>query len=261
MPELFFLIISQEERAKHHRSFFILYPMNVFYTPTIASDHFTLSEEESKHCVRVLRMGAGEELVLVDGRGGFYKAVIENADPKKCSVKIVEEQKEFGKRSHFLHIACAPTKNIERFEWFLEKATEMGIDGITPLICDHSERSSVKNERLEKVIVSAMKQSLKAYLPELNEAVKFTEMIKMDFDGKKFIAHCAEGEKKHLKELIRPGEKILILIGPEGDFSLKEIELALQNGFVQVSLGPSRLRTETAALAACHTVNLMNEQC
>ena len=233
--------------------------MNIFFTPGIGSDDFTLDEEESKHCVRVLRMGVGEELALVDGRGGFYKAVIENADPKKCTVKIIERKNEFGKRDHFLHIACAPTKNIERFEWFLEKVTELGIDEITPLICEHSERTSVKNERLEKVIVSAMKQSLKAYLPKLNGAMKFNELVKVNFEGKKFIAHCAEGEKKHLKELIKPGEKVLILVGPEGDFSQKEIELALQNDFVPVSLGSSRLRTETAAVVACHTVNLINE--
>ena len=233
--------------------------MNLFYTPDISGNEYTLSEEESKHCVRVLRMGIGDKIRLVDGKGGFFTANIVDDNPKKCSVKIIETIKEFSMRDHFLHIACAPTKNIERFEWFLEKTTEIGIDEITPIDCEHSERTVVKSERLNKVLVSAMKQSIKAYLPKLNEIISFPEFVSQKFKGEKFIAHCQDNKKTSLKDLYKKGSDALILIGPEGDFSDNEIKFALENGFKEISLGTSRLRTETAALVACHTVNLLNE--
>lgn len=233
--------------------------MNLFYTPDISSETYTLSEEESKHCIRVLRMREGDTITLVDGKGGYYSAEIVDANPKRCAVEVRDKKMNFGKRDHFLHIACAPTKNIERFEWFLEKATELGIDEITPMDCEHSERTVVKTERLNKVIVSAMKQSVKAYLPKLNEVISFPEFVSQEFAGQKFIAHCAGGDKQKLKDLVKPGEPALVLIGPEGDFSDNEIKFARENGFVEITLGTSRLRTETAALAACHTVNLLNE--
>jgi 16S rRNA (uracil1498-N3)-methyltransferase len=233
--------------------------MNLFYTPDITADTYTLSEEESKHCVRVLRMQAGDLLHLVDGRGGFYSAEVTDPNPKKCVVTVREKQSGFGKRTHYLHIACAPTKNIERFEWFLEKATEIGIDEITPLLCEHSERDHVKTARLNKVLVSAMKQSVKAYLPRLNEMTKLGAFLDSAAAPQKFIAHCGSGEKKKLKDVLEPGKDCLILIGPEGDFSPAETGLALKKGFAPVSLGASRLRTETAALAAVHTAELLNE--
>jgi 16S rRNA (uracil1498-N3)-methyltransferase len=233
--------------------------MNLFYTPDISADTYMLSEEESKHCVRVLRMRRGDELHLVDGRGGYYLAEIADDNVKKCEVQVKEKRTEYGKRDHYLHIACAPTKNIERFEWFLEKATEIGIDEITPIDCEHSERTVVKPERLNKVIISAMKQSIKAYLPKLNEVISFPEFVSQEFAGDKFIAHCVSGKKAKLKDLVRPKGNVLVLIGPEGDFSATEIRFAIENGFTEISLGNSRLRTETAALAACHTVELLNE--
>lgn len=233
--------------------------MNLFFTPDISGSEYLLPEEESKHCVRVLRMKQGEKMILVDGVGGYYEAVIVEADPKKCLVRIMDKKAGYGKRDHYLHIACAPTKNIERFEWFLEKATEMGIDEITPVICEHSERTVVKTERSIKVIISAMKQSVKAYLPKLNEMVKFNELVANVSKGERFIAHCGAGDKTNFKNALKKNEDVMILIGPEGDFSEKEIEFAIKNGFQPVSLGSSRLRTETAAIAVCHAVNFINE--
>ncbi|HKI89115.1 MAG TPA: 16S rRNA (uracil(1498)-N(3))-methyltransferase [Draconibacterium sp.] len=233
--------------------------MQLFYVPTISGAEVVLNETESKHVVRVLRLTEGTTVELVDGKGGFYAAEITDANPKKCKLNITKIEKEFGKKDFRLHMAVAPTKNIDRFEWFLEKATEIGVDEITPLLCDHSERKVIKYDRLEKILVSAMKQSLKAYLPRLNELTPFNDFIAKANHQYKFIAHCYEGKKPHLKDLIAAHSDTLVLIGPEGDFSLEEVELAKTNGFMEVSLGNARLRTETAAVVACHIVNLANE--
>lgn len=233
--------------------------MHIFYTPDISGNTYTLDETESKHCVRVLRLEAGDEITLVDGRGGFYRAEITDPNPKRCAVKVVKSDLNYGQRNFSVHVAIAPTKNIERIEWFLEKATEIGIHRVTPLLCHHSERKEIKHDRLEKVMISAMKQSLKAYLPQLNEMTKFSRFIQQPFEGQKFIAHCDEQYRELLKNAVKPNENYLILIGPEGDFSLEEISMAIDAGFVPVSLGESRLRTETAALVACHTFNLLND--
>lgn len=233
--------------------------MHIFYTPGLSGENYTLDEAESKHCVRVLRLEKGGEIILVDGRGGWFKAVINDPNPKKCVVKVVNESLNFGRRNFRIHIGIAPTKNIDRTEWFLEKATEIGIDRITPLLCQHSERKEIKTDRLEKVAISAMKQSLKAYLPQLDEMTKFNDFIQQSFQGQKFIAHCDEQHRGLLKNVTKPGENYLILIGPEGDFSPEEIEMAIHAGFQPVSLGESRLRTETAGVVACHTFNLLNE--
>lgn len=233
--------------------------MHIFYTPDISGKSYTLDETESKHCVRVLRLEKGDQITLVDGRGGFFTAEIADPNPKRCAVNVVNSELNFGLRNFQVHIAMAPTKNIERMEWFLEKATEIGINRVTPLLCRYSERKEIKNDRLEKVMVSAMKQSLKAYLPQLDELTKFNEFIRQPFEGQKFIAHCEEKHRELLKNAIQSGGNYLILIGPEGDFSTEEIELALNAGFLPVSLGASRLRTETAGVVACHTFNLLNE--
>ena len=233
--------------------------MHIFYTPNLSGKSFVLDEMESKHCVRVLRLAEGDEIVLVDGRGGWFVARIADANPKRCAVAVVDEKLSYGLRNFSIQVAIAPTKNIDRIEWFLEKATEIGITRVTPLLCHHSERKEIKADRLEKVMVSAMKQSLKAYLPQLDEMTKFATLVKQPFNGQKFIAHCEEQHRELLKNVVRPGENYLILIGPEGDFSPEEIQLALDNGFLPVSLGKSRLRTETAGLVACHTFNLLNE--
>lgn len=232
--------------------------MHLFYTPDISIPVYTLSEEESKHAIRVLRLQKGDEVLLVDGRGGKYTAEITDANPKRTTLKISQTEQEFGKRNHFLHLALAPTKNIERLEWFLEKATEMGIDEITPIICDRSERKEVKPERLTKVITAAVKQSLKAYHPQLNEPISFKKLIQQGFEGTPMIAHCMDGEKALIAQTIAPGGRYLIAIGPEGDFSPQEVQLAQEAGFRAISLGTARLRTETAALAACFEINLLN---
>jgi len=233
--------------------------MHIFYTPDISGKTYTLDETESKHCVRVLRLAKGDEITLVDGRGGFFTAEIADPNPKRCAVNVVKSEMNFGLRNFQVHIAIAPTKNIERIEWFLEKATEIGIDQVTPLLCHHSERKEIKNDRLEKVMISGMKQSLKAYLPRLDGMTRFSDFIRLPFSGQKFIAHCEEQHRELLKNLVKSGESYLILIGPEGDFSPDEIEMAIQAGFQPVSLGESRLRTETAGVVACHTFNLLND--
>jgi len=238
--------------------------VHLFYTADLKPDQslFQLSEEESKHAVRVLRLNVGDQVQLVDGVGGFYEAEIADAHPKRTQLRILNYTAEFQKPNYHLHIAVAPTKNIDRIEWFLEKATEIGIQEITPIISEHSERKEVKTERLNKVIVSAMKQSLKAYMPLLNEAISldaFLNKAGADKDLKKAIAHCEEdAEKKYLNQEFERGQRYLILIGPEGDFSPSEIEKAISVGFIPVSLGEARLRTETAALYACTEIALLN---
>lgn len=234
--------------------------MHLFYTPDITPNTaaYFLNEEESKHCVRVLRLSAGDKINLIDGKGNFYTAAITDAHPKHVILQIISVIAEYGKRNHYLHIAIAPTKNIERLEWFLEKATEIGIDEISLIITHHSERKEAKTERLNKIITSAVKQSLKAYHPILHEAISFSKFLDMPFAGQKFIAHCADGEKLNLRNEIALNGHYLILIGPEGDFSGKEIADALQNGYKAITLGTSRLRTETAALEACFEVNFLN---
>lgn len=231
--------------------------MQLFYTPDIALTA-ELPEEEAGHCIRVLRLAEGDEIRLTDGKGYFYRAAIRRAHPKHCEVDILESWPQPALWPFKLHIAVAPTKNMDRMEWFVEKATEIGIDAITCLNCRFSERREIKPARLEKILVSAMKQSLKATLPRLTGMTDFKAFVTQPFEGRKFIAHCEEEEKTPLKHTYRPGENALILIGPEGDFSPEEIALALANGFEPVSLGESRLRTETAALVACHTIHVIN---
>ncbi len=233
--------------------------MQLFYVPNISGAEVILDETESKHAVKVLRLSVGDSVQLIDGKGGFYQAEISDASPKKCKLSIIGLNKEFGKKDFHLHIAIAPTKNIDRFEWFLEKATEIGIDEITPLLTSHSERKIVNPERLEKILVSAMKQSLKAYLPKLNEITAFKELVINSKSQNKYIAYCDDIQKTHLKNAVAGGQNTLILIGPEGDFSPEEVKLAIENGFTVVSLGDSRLRTETAGIVACNIVNLANE--
>ncbi len=233
--------------------------MNLFYTPNISDQFYQLDEIESKHCVRVLRLKEEDIIHLIDGKGSLFKAKIIDAHPKRCTVECVETTREFGKLDYQLHIALAPTKNIDRTEWFLEKCTEIGISEFTPLLCKHSERKVVKHDRLFKVITSAVKQSLKAYHPVLNQLTKFSDLVTANFDGEKYIAHCNKGEKTHLKNLCKAKQNALILIGPEGDFSLDEVQLAKENGFKEISLGKSRLRTETAGVVACNVVSLENQ--
>jgi 16S rRNA (uracil1498-N3)-methyltransferase len=233
--------------------------MQLFYAPDIVPPCHTLPEEESRHCVGVLRMSAGDTLHLTDGRGNLYEAQIVKSDPRRCEVEVTETTHEYGRRPYRLTMAVAPTKNIDRFEWFLEKATEIGVDRIVPLLSQNSERRVLKPERAEKVIVSAAKQSLKAYFPVLEPLTKAKELITCPFEGVKLIAHCREDAVRvPIMEALPPARDALILIGPEGDFTAEEVVLARAHGFTEISLGESRLRTETAALVATTAAYLRN---
>ena len=234
--------------------------MQLFYAPNITPPVYTLEEEESKHCVRVLRLGVGDELFITDGKGNLYKARIIEPHQHHCTVEVVEVFAEYEKLPYSLTMAVAPTKNIDRYEWFLEKATEVGTSRFIPIECDHSERRSIKHEREMRVITSAVKQSLKAYHPSLDELTPLKQVIEAPFEGQKFIAHCDKsfGEKPFMPSVLKKNENILILIGPEGDFSPEEIKFAVANGFQPISLGTQRLRTETAAVAAAIMVATIN---
>ena len=234
--------------------------MQLFYNPDITESNssFTFDKEESKHIVKVLRKSVGDNLRITNGDGWLFDAEIINADIKKCQVNINNSAQQ-PKRKYKLHLAVAPTKMNDRFEWFLEKATEIGIDTITPILCDHSERKVIKRDRFEKILQSAMKQSLQCYLPTINELTSFSSFINTDFEGQRYIAHCEETDRRSLKTELQQNKDITILIGPEGDFSVKEIEMALQQNFIPVTLGNTRLRTETAAIEACHSVAFVNE--
>jgi 16S rRNA (uracil1498-N3)-methyltransferase len=230
--------------------------MNLFYAPELSQElTFTLNHDESHHAVRVLRLAAGESIILVNGRGGWYEATITHPGPKACVVEITKALSGIGKPLYDLHIALAPTKQIDRYEWFLEKATEIGISEITPIICEHSERKEVKTERQMRIVVAAMKQSLTAFHPVINEPVSFKNFMKKSVPGVRAIAHCQAGNKLWLNQLIKKGEPITIMIGPEGDFSNQEIGIAIEGGFQPITMGESRLRTETAGVVACHTVS------
>ncbi|MCR4664143.1 MAG: 16S rRNA (uracil(1498)-N(3))-methyltransferase [Paludibacteraceae bacterium] len=236
--------------------------MYLFYTPDIEHSH-CLGEEESGHCVRVLRYSAGDEILLTDGRGTTYTARITTAHPKHCEFEILKAEKQQKNHPFHLHIAVAPTKNAERVEWMVEKCTEIGADEFTLLNCRYSERKQMRTDRLEKIILSAAKQSLTCFLPKINEMTGFEPFLRditgQKFSGQKFIAHCYESDKHLLRDSIEQGRDVLVLIGPEGDFSEQEVQLALNAGFLPVSLGNSRLRTETAAVVACHAAVLINE--
>ncbi|HMC01793.1 MAG TPA: 16S rRNA (uracil(1498)-N(3))-methyltransferase [Flavobacteriaceae bacterium] len=234
--------------------------MQLFYNSEIneESSQIIFSKEESKHISKVLRKKVGDILNITNGNGWLFEAKIIAIDVKQCSATIISKELQHP-RNYKLHLAVAPTKMNDRYEWFLEKSTEIGIDTITPIICDHSERKVVKMGRLEKILQSAMKQSLNCYLPALNQPIAFKEFVKKDFIDQKFIAHCEDFQRKSLKETLKPQTEVTILIGPEGDFSVKEIEMAIANNFIPVTLGKTRLRTETAAIVACHSVAFSNE--
>jgi 16S rRNA (uracil1498-N3)-methyltransferase len=235
--------------------------MQLFYNPDLSEkdSQFTFDKTESRHIVKSLRKKEGDILYITNGKGTLFTVKIVVANDKRCLVTLIATEQQPNSRNYYLHVAIAPTKNNDRLEWFLEKATEIGIDEITPVICSNSERTTLKIERLQKIIQSAMKQSLKCTLPILNAPIKFTEFINQDFDGNIYIAHCEEQEKKSLVKEIKPNQKTTVLIGPEGDFSPKEIEQALAKKFTPVSLGKTRLRTETAGITAVQTAAFINE--
>ena len=234
--------------------------MQLFYNINIneTTENLSFDKEESKHIIKVLRKKDTDILYVTNGLGFLFKTEITLASDSKCTVKIISFEKSAPSKYH-LHLAVAPTKMNDRLEWFLEKATEIGIHEITPIICDRSERKIINTERFDKIILTAMKQCNQLYLPKLNSAMTFKEFVKLKNEGLQLIAHCEETDKKTLKSVLVPNENITILIGPEGDFTEKEIETALENNYIPVSLGNTRLRTETAAIVACHSVVFVNE--
>jgi len=233
--------------------------MQLFYNATLDTSisQFVFDAEESRHVIKVLRKKEGDILHITNGKGYIFEAEIIDPNSKKCKAQIVSTIKKHPKR-YWFHMVVAPTKSNDRFEWFLEKATEIGVSEITPIICNRSERKTVKQERIQKVVQAAMKQSLQAFLPKVNNAMTYDQFIEKQHSGLLFIAHCDEGERADLKRRVAADTDITILIGPEGDFSGKEIKMAYEKGFVPVSLGQNRLRTETAGIVACTVVNTIN---
>lgn len=235
--------------------------MQAFYSPEVINGNFFLNKTESRHCIRVLRLKKNEIINLIDGKGGLYEARIISENPEKCEVQVLKQIKDHNKRNFYLHIAIALTKSTDRFEWFIEKATEIGIDEITPLICSRSERRTVKMERLKKIIISSMKQALVSKTPKLNEIKTFEKFISDSGITalNKYICHCSQGERQKLKEIYSPGTDVIAVIGPEGDFTDDEIQFAERNNFQSVTLGNNRLRTETAGIAISQVLNFLND--
>lgn len=233
--------------------------MQLFYHPELKKDDtsFLFDKEESRHISKVLRKVPGDKVTITNGKGVIFDGVLEEVNPKSCRVQIVKVQRKFSPR-YYLHLAVAPTKMNERYEWFLEKAVEIGVDEITPIICDHSERKTIKKERYEKVMIAAMKQSLRSYLPKLNDAISLNEFIERKREGQLFIAHCEPEDKYHLKRRVQPDNPVTVLIGPEGDFTPEEIDKATNLNYAPITLGASRLRTETAAIVASSVVAFCN---
>ncbi len=234
--------------------------MQIFYAPGINGNIHVLDEKESGHCIRVLRLKNGSRVRLVDGAGSLFEGYVSDPDPRSCGITITSVSRDFEKRNYRLHIAISPIKNHDRLEWFIEKSVEIGIDEITPLICRNTEKPGIKSDRLNNIIISAMKQSIKALRPVLNEAVSFSGFQKLDIGGSRMIGHCNLSEMRNgIAGIYRKGEDAVILIGPEGDFTEEEISEAVGNGYKPVHLGPSRLRTETAGIAACHSIYFINQ--
>jgi len=232
--------------------------MHIFYQPEIEEQLF-LSDEEAKHASRVLRLNIGDKILVYNGKGGIFTCEISSSRGKLVHISILEKKQLKRDREFWLHIAISPTKNINRFEWFLEKATEIGIDEITPILCERSERKIINNERLERILVSAIKQSKNPYLPQLNNLMPFSAFINSTKESNRFIAHCNNQNLLNLKTAYKINSDAIILIGPEGDFSLDEVNQAIKSNMQEINLGASRLRTETAGVVACHTINLLNQ--
>ena len=232
--------------------------MNLFYDPDITGQLYTLNKVDSIHIARVLRMQKGDTVFITNGNVLIFECIIFDPNPKVCLVEVIDNKTGVDKRNFNLQIAIAPTKNINRFEWFLEKSTEIGVDCISSILCDHSERKTIKLDRLNRVITAAMKQSLKSFHPKLDDLININDLIERPFQGQKFIAYVDNEIENELFNMCKTNVDTLVLIGPEGDFSKEEISKAKDNGFIPVKLGPSRLRTETAGIVACHTVNMVN---
>jgi 16S rRNA (uracil1498-N3)-methyltransferase len=228
--------------------------MHIFYSTSISGNSALLGEEESLHLSKVLRLKSGDSVQLIDGVGGYFQGFVSQVHPKHTSITDLKALSVLVKKPFRLHVALAPTKMMERFEWFLEKAVEIGIDEITPIITKRTERDQVKMARMEKIVLAAMKQSITPWMPKLNEAVAFSTFLKQEYPEKKFIAHCENLEKKYLTSVAGSSNNLLVLVGPEGDFTIEEIENCVEKGFQGISLGESRLRAETAAVVVCAQV-------
>lgn len=234
--------------------------MQVFYSTDISGNICRLDRYESVHCLKVLRMTEGSEVKIIDGRGNLYEGVIRKADPRACEITIMKVTENFESRGYRLHIAISPLKNPERLEWFVEKSVEIGIDEITPLICRNTEKTGIRAERLNNIIISAIKQSVKASRPLLNEPVSFGNFISKEIPGVRMAATCSRNfERSKIDQVYGKGQNAVILIGPEGDFSDEEVSEAVRKGYLPVHLGPGRLRTETAGIAACHSIYFINQ--
>ena len=231
--------------------------MNFFYQPEIPNGVLHLDEIESRHCVRVLRKKTGDEITVVDGKGTFYNAVVEDDNQRRCTFKVIDKERE-ASRDFRIHIALAPTKNQDRTEWFVEKAVEIGVDRISFVECDNSERTSLKLDRITKVAVSAMKQSQRATLPDIQPLMAYEELLSTTTEDQRFIAYVDKFNKVHLKDVCRAKQSVIVLIGPEGDFTPEEVFQAEERNYTKVSLGNARLRTETAGIVACQIINLIN---
>jgi 16S rRNA (uracil1498-N3)-methyltransferase len=234
--------------------------MQIFYAPDITSSIYTLDPNESKHLIRVLRMAKGDHVRLIDGKGNMFEGIINEPDQSGCIIEITGKIADFEKRHYRLHIAISPLKNPERFEWLIEKIVEIGVDEITPVICRNTEKPGIKSARINNIIISAMKQSLKAYKPVLNDPCSFNDFICTDLSGIRMIAHCNGSiERDRLSHVYVKNENAIVMIGPEGDFDTEEINSAIGRGFKSIHLGSSRLRTETAGIAACHSIYFINQ--
>jgi 16S rRNA (uracil1498-N3)-methyltransferase len=233
--------------------------MQLFYTSSVSGNLLLLDEKESKHCVRVLRMKRGDKVTATDGRGNIFEGIISNPDQQRCEITVTGVHSDPGIRNYRIHIAISPLKNPERFEWFTEKCVEIGIDEITPVICRNTEKHTIKYNRVNSIILSAMKQSVKTIKTELNATCSFGDFIRKETTGKRMIAHCSTaGKRESLNDTYARGENVTIMIGPEGDFSHEEITYAVTHGFIPVHLGTSRLRSETAGIVACHSIYILN---
>jgi len=235
--------------------------MQLFYAHLVQDKNAYLDSVETRHCTKTLRKKVGDTIHFIDGKGGLFEGQIQSFDKKSCEIHIQKKLPSPGQRNYNIHIAIAPTKQIKRLEWFLEKVTELGIDTITLLQTQHSERKKVRLDRLQKIVLAATKQSLKTILPCIHPLTKFNQFVSSYPQATKLIAHChPSSDKKPLHALAAASNDLLILIGPEGDFSPQEVQTALQHNFTPITLSPSRLRTETAGIVACHTVHLLHAQ-
>jgi len=234
--------------------------MHIFYSRLFNDNICELDPNESAHCIRVLRLKKGNSVNIIDGNGNLYEGIISDPDPRACKITLTHTSGNFEKKSYKLHIAISPLKNQERFEWFVEKSVELGIDQITPLICRNTEKPAIKKDRINKIIISAMKQSLRAFQPVMNTETRFQDFIKMGLAGRRMIAHCYNDiHRDSISDAYSRGYDAIIMIGPEGDFTREEVSQAISAGYVPIHLGHSRLRTETAGLSACHSIYFINQ--